>query len=226
MKKLLFVLTVTVATIGCSNQTSTDKQTTDTKKDTVDLVQKAKADSIKKAQADSIAKVNEAQRADNLKRRDALKKNFNYKKDEFKDVGFYIHKSQTVDNSYNRKCLITHINSNGYIYLEDQYYADDWIFHTSIQVKIGDKIYNSSVVETYSDHNKTQNSGGSVWENITYTDDQDEKIIKAIADNADKEIKVRFNGKQYYSDFTLSKKDKQAIKDGYELSELIKKVGN
>ncbi len=226
MKKFLFVLTVTVATIGCNNKTSTDKQTADTKKDTVDLVQKAKADSIKKVQADSIAKVNEAQRADNIKRRDALKKNFNYKKDEFKDVGFYIHKFQTVDNSYNRKCLKTHINSNGYIYLEDQYYADDWIFHTSMQVKIGDNIYKSSVVETYSDQNKTENSGGSVWENITYTEDQDEKIIKAIADNADKEIKVRFNGKQYYSDFTLSQKDKQAIKDGYELSELIKKVGN
>jgi hypothetical protein len=220
MKKLLFILTITVITFGCNNST------TDAKKGTIDSTKKTKPDSVKRAEADSIAKANEIDKANNIKKRDLLKKNFVYKKDEFNNIGWYIQKSQTVDASWNRKCLKTHVNSDGYIYLEDQYYADDWIFHTSIQVKIGDSIYNSEVIETFNANNKTENSGGSVWENINYTDGKDNGIIKAIASNVGKEVKVRFNGKEYYSDFTLSTRDKQAIKESYELSELIKKVGN
>lgn len=224
MRKLLIVLTVTAVTISCQNQAKRDNQT-DTKKETIDLVQKQKNDSIQKAKEDSIAKVNAAQLEENKKRLAVLKKNFKYKEDEFNKTGWYTHKNQTVDNSWNRKCLKAHVNSNGYIYLEDQYYSEDWIFHSRIEVKIGDNIYKSEDVPTYSEDNKTENSSGSVWENVSYTGDKDNGIIKAIAESVDKPVKVRFIGREYYSDFTLSNKDKQAIKDSYELSNLIKKIG-
>lgn len=223
MRKLLFALTVLTTTISCQNQTKHDKQT-NAKTETINLVQKQKNEAIEKAKADSIAKVNDALKAEYKKRLVVLKKNFNIKKDEFNNTAWYIHKNQTVDNSWNRKCLKTHINSDGYIYLEDQFYSDDWIFHSSIQVKIADNIYHSSVVESYSENNKTENSGESVWECISYTDSKDYGIIKAIAESGDKPVKVRFVGKQYNSDFTLSNKDKKAIKEGYELAYLIKKA--
>jgi hypothetical protein len=219
MKNVLLPILVAAALAGCTSAAKKEV-------DQIDQVQKLKSDSLKKLHADSIAKVNEADKAKNIERRDALKKNFMFKEDEFKKVGWYIHKNQTTENSWSRKFLKAHISSTGYIYLEDQYYASDWIFHTSISVKIGDKIYESSTVETFDENNKTENSGGSVWENINYLGEQDKQIIVAIAGNTEKEIKVRFNGKQYTSDFVLSKKDKEAIKEGYELAELIQKVGN
>ncbi len=222
MRKLLFPLTTLITIISCQNQTKTDKQI-DAKTETINLIQKNEA--VEKEKADSIAKINNEQRVENKKRLEILKKNFNFKKDEFNNTAWYRHKNQTVNNSWNRKCLITHINSDGYIYLEDQFYSDDWIFHSSIHVKIADNIYNSSVVETYEENNKTENSGGSIWENISYTDGKDNGIIKAIAESGNKLVKVRFVGKQYNSDFTLSNKDKKAIKEGYELAYLIKTVG-
>lgn len=221
MRKLLLALTVSTTIISCQNQTKNDKLI-DSKTETINLTQKNEA--VEKEKTDSIAKINNEQRIENKKKLEVLKKNFNFKKDEFNNSAWYCHKNQTVNNSWNRKCLITHINSDGYIYLEDQFYSDDWIFHTSIQVKIGENIYNSSVVETYEENNKTENSGGSVWENISYTDSKDNGIIKAIAESSNRPIKVRFVGKQYNSDFTLSNKDKKAIKEGYELAYLIKKL--
>lgn len=224
MRKLIIVLIVTAVTISCQNQSKRENQT-DKEKETIDLAEKQKNDSIQKAREDSIAKVNAIQLDEDKKRLAVLKKNFEYKEDEFNKIGWYTHKNQTVDNSWNRKCLITHVNSNGYIYLEDQYYSEDWIFHTRIEVKIGDNIYKSEDVPTYSKYNRTQNSSRSVWENVSYTSGKDNGIIKAIAESGDKPVKVRFIGREYYSDFTLSNKDKQAIKDSYELSNLIKKIG-
>lgn len=210
-KKILIALFVMISIVGC--QDNKPKESTQ-QKDIVDLVQKQKSDSI--------AKANEALREENKKRLGVLKKNFKFKQDEFNNVGWYTHKYQTVENIWNRKCLKTRVSSTGYIYFESHYYADDWLFHTRIEVKIGDKIFKSEDVPTYSDDNRTENSGGSIWENVSYTGDNDNGIIKAIAESGDTPVKVRFIGKYYYDDFTLSSKDKQAIKDSYELSQLIK----
>jgi hypothetical protein len=133
MSKLLFPFIVFVTTISCQNQTKADQQI-DAKTETIDLVQKQKNEAIKKAKADSITKVNDAQKEEYKRRLKTLKKNFNVNNDEFNNTAWYLHKNQTVDNAWNRKCLKTHINSDGYIYLEDQYYSDDWIFHNSIPI--------------------------------------------------------------------------------------------
>jgi hypothetical protein len=229
MKNLLIVLSVMAVIICCHNQNNKGKQT-DTFNGKVYFRQLLKNDSIKKLREDSIAKViamsNAAQFEENKKRLIDLKKNFKYKVDEFTNEGWYTHKNMTdkVDN-LGRKYLTTHIHSSGYIYLEDQYHSSDWIFHTRIKVKIGDNIYESVDIPTFDKLNKSDNYGSSVWENISYTDNRDNGIIKAIAECGDKPVKVRFIGPQYYSDFTLSNRDKQTIKDSYELSNLIQKVG-
>ena len=155
-----------------------------------------------------------------------LKTKFKYKYDEFEKKGWYEAKTQIADSTWNSQMLKVHVNNVGYAYLEDQYYGSDWIFHTRIEVKIGDTIYKSKDIPSYDPDNTTENSGGTVWETISYTGDKDGGILKAIAESGDAVIKVRFAGDRGVKDFTLSKRDQQAIKDAYQLSDLIKKVGD
>jgi hypothetical protein len=211
--------------IGCNNEQNIEQRAFQIFTLRKDSINEVKAKILEIARRDSLESIKKAERIKDIKKRDLLKKNFILKKDEFDGEGWYTHRNQTISANYNRKCLYTHVNTTGYIYLEDQYHSDDWIFHTSIDVKIGEKVYRSSKIETFDKNHKTENSGYSVWENISYTNGKDNGIIKAIAENTEKEIKVRFNGKQYYSDMVLSSKDKRSIKESYEFSELIKKVG-
>lgn len=155
-----------------------------------------------------------------------LKKSFIYKYDEFNNIGWYTHINQTAENSYNRRLLKMHVNNRGYGYMASQYYGENWIFHTRVEVKIGDLVLRSEEVPTYDSNNETQNSGYSVWETVSFTNSNDNGILKAISESAENDVKVRFSGDQKISDFTLTKKDQQSIKDSYELMLLIKKVGN
>ncbi len=173
------------------------------------------------------APVDPAKLATDKARLAELKTKFNYKYDEFEKKGWYEAKSQVVANTFNTQMLKVNVNNKGYSYLEDQYYGDDWLFHTHVEVKIGDAIYKSDDVETFDPNNSQNNSGGSVWENISYTADRDNGIIKAIAESGDTPIKVRYTGGSGgVKDFTLTKRDQQAIKDAYELSNLIISTGD
>jgi hypothetical protein len=149
-----------------------------------------------------------------------LKQKFTYKKDEFQDIGFYTHKRW---GKYwpNRKTLTSGVNSSGYAWLRSNYSDDDWLFHTSIYVLIGNRKLTSPTVETYSDKNITDNDGGRIWEVVTY-DNTD--ILREIAENIDQTIKIRFNGREFYNDATLNSGDKQALKDCYNLGELLKLI--
>jgi len=155
-----------------------------------------------------------------------LKTKFDYNYDEFEEKGWYTPKTQIVENTFNKNLLRVHVNNSGYAYLSDQYYGDDWIFHTRIEVKIGDTIYKSSDIPSYDPSHRTDNYGGSVWETISYTGGRDNGIMKAIAESGSSTVKVRFTGGDGVHDFTLAKRDQQAIKDSYELSQLITKVGD
>ncbi|MES2023111.1 MAG: hypothetical protein V4439_00310 [Patescibacteria group bacterium] len=159
-------------------------------------------------------------------RLEILKRNFNYDYDEFEKDGLYIHKNQTTDNSYNRNYLSVTVGSDGNLCLESNYFGEDWIFHTRVQVKIGDTVYETENISISDPNNLENNGSGSVWEKILYTNGRDNGIIKAIAESGDAIIKVRFTGGSGLKDITLSKKDQQAIKDSYEIADLIRKVGN
>jgi hypothetical protein len=165
---------------------------------------------------------NEAARVEQLatieKEIKKIASNFTYKKDDFQDLGFYSHKRW---GRYwpNRKTLTSGVNSSGYAWIKSNYSADDWIFHTSITVLVGDLKYQSEEVATFSDKNVRDNDAGRVWEIVTYDNPE---ILKAIAENSTSTIKVRFNGSEFYSDQTLSSGDKKALKDCYDLAQVIK----
>jgi RNA polymerase subunit RPABC4/transcription elongation factor Spt4 len=157
-----------------------------------------------------------------------LKQNFIFESDEFKGGGWYTHKNQIVDKTYNRTYLRTHVSADGNIYLSSHYYdissryhSSDWIFHKKVLVKIGATVLETDEISHF--NQERENSSGSIWEVNHYTKNRDNGIIKLIAENYDQEIKVRFVGK-YDIDIVLADQDKVAIKESYELSELLKKT--
>jgi hypothetical protein len=158
----------------------------------------------------------------------ALKKvqtSFTYQPDEFNGSGWYSHKLWGR-NMLNRNGLVAHVNKEGYIYLSSNYHAEDWLFHEKIQVKIDDRVIDSEVVPTYDSNHITENSGGSVWEIINFTENRDNGILDAIAENPKADIKVRFVGRQYRKDFTLSKGDKLAIEECKRLADLLSRINS
>jgi Txe/YoeB family toxin of Txe-Axe toxin-antitoxin module len=174
-----------------------------------------------------VSKLTEDQKKEIKTKIDVLAKNFEYNDDQFEKIGWYTPLVQTATNSWSRKLLGARVNSKGYVYLISQYYADDWLFHTKVQIIIdGDPtVYETADVPTYDEDNKHQNSD-SIWETISYSRDRDNGILKLIAENYDKKIKVRFVGRDTISDIVLSDKDKKAIKDSYDLAQLLKQYNS
>lgn len=95
--------------------------------------------------------------------------------------------------------------------LKIQYVADDWLFIRNYIFNIDGTPY------TYTpDEVKTDNGGGIVWE---WSDqpmiNNNKKIIEALA-NA-KSVKIRFQGREYQKDKTVTSKQLQNIKIIYDL---------
>ncbi len=156
-----------------------------------------------------------------------LKKKFTEDTDEFSGVTWLKHKSWGKGIAWRRKGLTVGMNTSGFIYLKSNYYADDWLFHTKIKVLINGESITSADIPSYDKSNIRDNSGGSINETINFVDGKDLGIIKFIAENADKKIKVRYVGKDYYDDITLSKTDKNGIRDcwnRYSYSVNVRKV--
>lgn len=178
------------------------------------------------AQADSIERAAEArtdsiQRAADKRRLAVLKKRFTFKADEVRGGGWYTHKNQTVDNSWSRNYLDAPVAADGHTYLRSNYHGEDWIFHTKVIVRVGDQVIESDEVSLSSPEHTTDNSGDSVWETIHFTQHRDNGILAAIAQSKQQRIIVRFEGDQYMKTFDLADGDRTAIRESYELSNLI-----
>lgn len=181
--------------------------------DTVDVVdkqQKIEQDSIALTQAKTTFQ--------------ELKGKFKFKKDEFEDIGWYSHKNWG-NHWLARKGLTVDINSTGYIYLCSNWYDNDWLFHHTVRVLVDGSKLETAKIESYSKEHKTEIAdGGYVYEVNYYTKGRDNGIIKLIAENSNKKIKVRFVGKEFHSDITLSSTDKKAIKDGYLFAQALQEI--
>jgi hypothetical protein len=155
---------------------------------------------------------------------DSLKNKFVSQKDDFNDVIWYTHKRF---GKYwpNRKTIYTEVRNDGYYNVISNYYADDWLFHTSIQVLVGDRKFETETVETYKQDNRHDNHGGMIWENVRYNI-ENRNILNAIADNSNETVKIRFNGKQFYNDATMTAADKKAIKESLLFAQALAAINN
>ena len=89
------------------------------------------------------------------------------------------------------------------------YTGDDWVFFKSITIAADSKRFYKSFKYFDIVHD---NDGGLVWEYIDEDPSQsDIEMLWAIA-NSDETI-VRFEGDDYYYDYTVTESDKQSIRD-------------
>ena len=153
-----------------------------------------------------------------------LKRKLTFKEDEFEGTAWFY--PRTINPKYwpNRKTVYAYGSTKGYAILVSNYHASDWVFHDHIQVKIGEEVYTTGKIESYDKSNRTDNSGGGIWENVQYDRSRDNGVLNALASaEADEPVKVRFIGRQYRNDQRLYSADVQAIKDVYRMAELYKK---
>lgn len=148
-------------------------------------------------------------------------KQMSKKNDEMRGITWYRDKSSPkYVNS--RTSLFAYIGKEKeqapFLRLKIQYTADDWLFIEKYIIKADDETF--EITENGYGEIETDNGGGDIWEWLDRPVGQDElTILKAIA-NA-KEVKIRFVGRQYYKDKTMSLKDKIAVQNVLDAFEAL-----
>ena len=140
------------------------------------------------------------------------------KVDDMNDITWYYDRNSPQYTNYNGfyAYIGTQKGSKPWLRLVIQYVADDWLFIDNYIIKVDEKTFKIS--EDGYGEIKTDNSGGEIWEwldrKVGYSEYE---IIKAVANG--KNVKIRFNGKDYYKDKTISVSQKVALRnvlDAYE----------
>jgi hypothetical protein len=178
---------------------------------------KAKTEAEAKQKAEQAAKAKaEADKAAEAKKA-ALSKillKFVKSKDKFDGSVTYRHKNYNYYNNSNGTTLFTQIQ-DGSIHANSVYLSSDWIFHKTFIVKIGD------TTEEFSGR-VTTNVVSGVIEDVYLNSSDSENLVKLIATaEPNTPIMVRLLG-NYRHDFNLRSSHRQAMKDTWELYQLLK----
>src|SRR5690554_3407517 len=107
-------------------------------------------------------------------------------------------------------------SGNAWMRFKLYYEADDWLFVNKVLIKADDYKQEFTGLTFERDH-----TGGTIWEwydrNIT---DNDIKLIQRVI--ASDEAVVRFYGRQYYNDRTVSFKQRQQLSNMLSIYEMLK----
>lgn len=133
----------------------------------------------------------------------SLKKNT----DEIKGITWVSHKSiPTLDTYMSLYFGLEGENSRVMpLRLKLQYHSDSWLFVQSVTIKADDQTFQLGSLDFERD-----NGYGGIWE-WSDTIAENKAMLRKIADA--KKVTIRFDGKQYYHDFSLPESQKQAIKE-------------
>ena len=212
---ILLVLTL----FGC--ESAAQKQAKIEQENALAAQVKAKTDAAEKVKAELAAKAKAEAEAEAKKiaetKKNALTKilsKFVKTKDKFDQTVTYRHKNYNYYNNQNGTTLCANIQ-DGTIFANSVYVDDDWIFHKSFIVKVGEK------TEEF-DGKDTTNVVNDVIEDVYLNATDSNRLLNLIA-SADPKvpIMVRLLGK-YRKDFTLRSSHRQALKDTWELYQLLK----
>ena len=142
----------------------------------------------------------------------ALLANMRVEKDEVRGLTFYYSKTQPYYADV-RCYVLPYIGQDDtHTWLCAQYHYmdyDNWVFWTKITFAVDDERY----YKYYNYFDVIRDNDTEVWEYVNTADvtEDDIEMFWAIA-NSEKTI-VRFEGDEYYSDFTVSQADKDAIRE-------------
>lgn len=143
-----------------------------------------------------------------------LEKNFRIKKDEVEGNSFLTHKAfPAYTNS--RSSIFPYIGKSGnyrWLRVQIQYVSNDWLFVEKLIFSIdGDRTVKEF---NHFDWNR-DNGSGDIWEWIDFSGDLEMQALLEKIANSKKAI-LRFEGRQYYKDLTISPTDKKAILETLE----------
>lgn len=163
-------------------------------------------------------KVEEEQQQKEKQRLASATKKMRKKYDDMSETTWYYDKSSPRYRS-SRTNFYAYIGKKDgppWLRLVIQYVADDWLFIEKYIIKVDGDFY--EITENSYGEIKTDNGYGSIWEWLDRGVNQKEyQIMKAVANG--KNVKIRFEGKKYSRDRTITNKEKLALKnvlDAYE----------
>lgn len=219
MKKYCMLLIVFFVLLGCESSEQKQARLKQEKKQAeikaaelkskTEAEEKLKADQAAKAKAETEKAAEEKK----LKLAKVLNK-FVKTKDKFDGSVTYRHKNYNYYNNRNGITLCAKID-NGTVFANSVYVSSDWIFHKSFIVKVG------QTTEEFSGEVVTNVVDGVV-EDVYLNSIDSEKLLKLIATaDPNSPIMVRLLG-TYRHDFNLRSSHRQAIKDTWELYQLLK----
>jgi len=151
-----------------------------------------------------------------------LMKNF-ILSDDYGTNKVLIHKRQKPENSYNRSYIKANLNTKGDFYISSWYHGTKWINHTQIKVYYKKQSVLSEIIERDGFNNRKIEDGDSKWEIVNYKNGKDNGIIDFIATNWQSPLRVQFRGSGYEY-IIMEKYDREAIRDGYEISFILKEI--
>lgn len=137
--------------------------------------------------------------------------------DDIKGITWYYDRGTPQYTNYNSFHLYMGKEKSGkpWLRFRIQYAADDWLFIESYLIKTDNESY---TISTSYGEVETDNGSGGIWEWYDVAiDNRLYNIVKDVIKS--KTVKLRYNGKQYYKDRTLSAKEKQSLQnilDAYE----------
>ncbi len=99
-----------------------------------------------------------------------------------------------------------------------RYLGRDWIFHDHFSLKVGDKLFDSSTVKS-----SRKVLRGAVLE-LCFYPAKDFPMAEAIANSPQSEVMIRLFGSEGNATRVLEKDEKNAFRDAFELSAILKKI--
>lgn len=109
-------------------------------------------------------------------------------------------------------------NGNYWLRVVFNYTEDNWVFFEKITVAADEERF----YKYFSYYEVTRdNDGGEVWEYVDFeATESDIEMLRAIAES--EETIIRFEGDDYYYDFTVTSADKNALKTALDAYEALK----
>lgn len=149
---------------------------------------------------------------------EAIKGRFALEKDTaYQEVGNYMWPTQVVEKNLHRSYLRFQVSEQGAMSMTSIYCGSSNIHHLAVKIIAPDGTF--AETPTSNDSYETTDLGEKI-EKADYLLGQDGDVMRFIYFNHDKNLKVEYMGGAKYTT-TLSAADRQALKETYELSQVL-----
>lgn len=151
--------------------------------------------------------------------------NFDFVRDEnYQEFGNYIPKLTPSSQTLEQHTLRSGVNEKGILYLESILSGMN-INHSKIKVSIPDGSYAETLTVTADGLNYTFKTLNKTYEIVRFFGNDENGVAEFIYTFEDSPITINFIGRRSYSK-TLSKTEKKAISQSFELSKTILEIEN